>query len=125
VREVQLGKSAIRCGIDVLLQKAGLEYGDIAAFYLAGGFGSKISFASGAAIGLFPREMSGKMAAIGNGALGGVVKYLCDPRSVDELLDIVQRSVEFSLSEEKAFNEMFLRNTSFLELEKRASIFMT
>jgi uncharacterized 2Fe-2S/4Fe-4S cluster protein (DUF4445 family) len=115
VREVQLGKSAIRCGIDILLRKAGLEYGDIGVFYLAGGFGSRISFTSGFTIGLFPKEMNGKMTAIGNGALGGVVKYLCDGNSPDELLDIVGRSVEFSLSEEKVFNEMFLKNTSFTE----------
>jgi len=113
VREVQLGKSAIRSGIDVLVRTAGLEYGDIGMFYVAGGFGSRMNFENGVAISLFPQEFSGRMRAVGNSALGGLVKYLTDESAEGELEAITRSSAEFDLSEDKAFNKMFIANMSF------------
>jgi uncharacterized 2Fe-2S/4Fe-4S cluster protein (DUF4445 family) len=114
IREVQLGKSAIRSGMDVLMRAAGLQYGDIGEFYVAGGFGSSVNTENGAAIGLFPAELSGKMRAVGNSALGGLVKYLLDD-SAPKVLDAITRNAkEFSLSEDKSFNRMFIDNMSFV-----------
>lgn len=39
IREVQLAKSAIRAGIEILVTSYGIDYSQIAHLYLAGGFG--------------------------------------------------------------------------------------
>jgi len=113
VREVQLAKSAVRSGIDILLKIAGLSYGDVGAFYIAGGFGYRIGFDSGVAIGLFPEEFSGRMTAVGNSALGGAIKYLLDESAGGALEAIARGAEHFDLSEDGAFNDMFMENMMF------------
>jgi uncharacterized 2Fe-2S/4Fe-4S cluster protein (DUF4445 family) len=113
VREVQLAKSAVRSGIDILLKTAGLSYEDVGAFYIAGGFGYRIDFDSGVAIGLFPKELSGRMRAVGNSALGGAIKYLLDKSAGSALEAIARGSGHFDLSEDGAFNDMFMENMIF------------
>ncbi|MDE6982073.1 MAG: ASKHA domain-containing protein, partial [Lachnospiraceae bacterium] len=39
IRELQLAKGAVRAGIEVLLKKMGIGYGDVKQVYLSGGFG--------------------------------------------------------------------------------------
>ena len=41
IREVQLAKSAIRAGIEILVTSYGIDYSQIAHLYLAGGLGKK------------------------------------------------------------------------------------
>jgi uncharacterized 2Fe-2S/4Fe-4S cluster protein (DUF4445 family) len=113
IREVQLGKSAVRSGIDLLLREAGLSYDEIGTFYIAGGFGYRINFERGAAIGLFPKELAGKASAVGNSALGGLVKYMLDEKAAESLGVIARSSIEFNLSQDKEFNQMFINNMSF------------
>jgi uncharacterized 2Fe-2S/4Fe-4S cluster protein (DUF4445 family) len=113
VREVQLGKSAVRSGIDTLLRTAGLSYGDIGSFYIAGGFGYRLDFESGIAIGLFPKELAGRMKPLGNSSLGGVITYLLDGSAEKRLDAIVQNSSQFELSEDKSFNNLFMENMTF------------
>lgn len=42
IRQLQLASGAIRTGIELLLSRAGIEPGQVAALYLAGGFGNYI-----------------------------------------------------------------------------------
>jgi len=60
IREVQLAKSAIRSGIEILIRHAGIMYEDIDKVYIAGGFGNYMSIESAAAIGLIPEELKHK-----------------------------------------------------------------
>ncbi|MCL1805637.1 MAG: ASKHA domain-containing protein [Clostridiales bacterium] len=113
VREVQLAKSAIRSGVDLLIRRAGLSCGDIETLYIAGGFGVNIDFRSGVGIGLVPPELEGKIKVTGNTSLGGVVSYLVDPRRAGALDEIIQKSSEFSLSEDEDFEDLFIENMSF------------
>jgi len=46
INEVQLAKAAIRVGIDILLEAAGIEAEDLDAFVVAGAFGTYINIAS-------------------------------------------------------------------------------
>lgn len=114
VREVQLAKSAIRSGMEVLIRRSGLRYEDIGTLYIAGGFGFNINFHSGVGIGLVPPELEDKIRVTGNSSLGGVVSYLIDPERKLEVMDeIIQVSSEFSLSEDKDFDDLFIENMSF------------
>lgn len=71
VRELQLAKAAIRSGIDLLLEHAGLKVEDLDELCLAGGFGSYIDKANAMHLGLIPPMPTDKLSYIGNGALVG------------------------------------------------------
>jgi uncharacterized 2Fe-2S/4Fe-4S cluster protein (DUF4445 family) len=58
-REVQLAKSAIRTGIDLLISRFGCSYEDIKRVYIAGGFGSKMDIKSAVGIGMIPQALEG------------------------------------------------------------------
>jgi len=70
VREVQLAKSAIAAGIDILLDKIGVNTGDVKTVHLAGGFGNAINPVSAYRIGLLPFQRD-RIANAGNTALHG------------------------------------------------------
>jgi len=70
-REMQCAKAAIRTGIDLLLESAGLTVGDLDEFCVAGGFGNYLSEDNAVRLGLLPRLPAGELRFIGNGALVG------------------------------------------------------
>ncbi|MEW6751496.1 MAG: ASKHA domain-containing protein [Candidatus Latescibacterota bacterium] len=71
VRELQLAKAAIRTGIDLLLERAGLTADDLDEFCIAGGFGSYIDKTNAVRLGLIPNLPPGKLEFVGNSALAG------------------------------------------------------
>lgn len=70
-RELQLAKGAIRTGIDLLLERAGLSAGDLGELCLAGGFGNYIDKRNAIRLGLIPDLPLERLRFIGNGALVG------------------------------------------------------
>ncbi|MCL2841020.1 MAG: ASKHA domain-containing protein [Defluviitaleaceae bacterium] len=108
IREVQLAKSAVRSGIEILLEEAGLKYEDISKVFLAGGFGYHINVASAATLGLIPAPLKNKVQAIGNAALGGCAKTLLNPAS-EQALDIITATAkEINLATHPRFNTLFM-----------------
>lgn len=112
VRELQMGKSAIRSGIDILIEETGLGQEDIGTVYLAGGFGYKIDLDSAVGIGLLPVAFRGKTVAVGNTSLGGTVRSLLADAG-GELNAIARDAKEFSLSANPRFNGLFMENMGF------------
>jgi uncharacterized 2Fe-2S/4Fe-4S cluster protein (DUF4445 family) len=113
VRELQLGKSAIRSGLDALLNHAGLSYDDIQKLYIAGGFGFNLNPESCAGIGLIPAALKPKVSPIGNSALGGAIRYLLNAGTEKDLRQIIEGSEEFSLPADPYINEHFIGNLDF------------
>jgi uncharacterized 2Fe-2S/4Fe-4S cluster protein (DUF4445 family) len=108
-----LGKSAIRSGLDALLNHAGLGYEDIQTLYLAGGFGFNLDLESAVGIGLIPEALESKVSLIGNSALGGVARFLLNPDHEKTLYGITRQSEEFSLPNDPYFNDHFIDNLDF------------
>ncbi|UCC97280.1 MAG: DUF4445 domain-containing protein [Phycisphaerales bacterium] len=71
IRQMQLAKGAIRAGIRILLQKVGLEEGDIEHVLLAGAFGNYIRPASALRIGLLAAVPVERIRFVGNAAAAG------------------------------------------------------
>jgi uncharacterized 2Fe-2S/4Fe-4S cluster protein (DUF4445 family) len=113
VRELQLAKSAIRSGIEAMLRHANVSYEAIGTLYIAGGFGFNLNFSNGAGIGLIPQELREKVKLIGNSALGGAAKFLLDRSSLEKLNRVVAISEEYSLPEDRLFNDLFVENIEF------------
>jgi uncharacterized 2Fe-2S/4Fe-4S cluster protein (DUF4445 family) len=117
IREVQLAKAAVRVGIDVLLEEAGLTYDNIDRVYLAGGFGYKVDVRAAAEIGLIPAPLAGKVQAVGNSSLGGCAKVLLNPSLEEEISRLARHAVEINLALHPKFNDSFIKNLDFGGIE--------
>lgn len=115
IREVQLAKSAVRAGVETLILRYGITYDEIDTVYLAGGFGYRINMEKAIHIGLLPKELSGKIKAIGNSSLGGAVKYLLDEHASAKVDQIIKVSNEINLSKDKEFNSFYIEHMFFWE----------
>lgn len=108
IREVQLAKSAIRSGIEVLRTAAGIQYQDIANVFLAGGFGYKMSPTAATTLGLIPQELTHKITAIGNGALGGCIRVLLSSVAQDNVARLATMATEINLATHPSFGDYFM-----------------
>lgn len=113
VREIQLAKSAIRAGIEILITRFGIKYEDVKRVYIAGGFGYRLNPQMAMIIGILPKEFEGKITAVGNSSLGGAVDYVVDP-SVKEKAEYI-RSIaeEISLGSDPIFQDQYMEHMAF------------
>jgi uncharacterized 2Fe-2S/4Fe-4S cluster protein (DUF4445 family) len=113
IREIQLAKAAIRAGIETLIKRYGISCEQIDTVFLAGGFGYKINIEKAVNIGLFPKELAGKIMAIGNSSLAGAIQELTDETAKEKMDQILAVSEEISLSGDKEFNELYIEYLLF------------
>ncbi|MCJ7472500.1 MAG: ASKHA domain-containing protein [Actinobacteria bacterium] len=66
--EIQLAKGAMRTGIEILLENAGISFNDIDGIIIAGAFGSYIDPKNVVNIGMFPKVSLEKISQVGNAA---------------------------------------------------------
>ena len=76
IREMQLAKAAIRAGIKLLQQKAGIKDDDIERILLAGAFGNYIRPKNALRIGLLPAVGPERIHFVGNAASSGAEMIL-------------------------------------------------
>lgn len=115
IRELQLAKSAVRAGVEILLSEAGVTIEQLDAVYLAGGFGQKLRLDSAVAIGLLPEELAEKARPSGNSSLGGCVKVCVDLELRKVADDLSKKSKEVMLSTHKDFQNLFMDYMAFDE----------
>ncbi len=75
IRQMQLAKAAVRCGIDYLVEKFGCTMQEIDHVYVAGGFGYYLDIEAAFGVGLLPETFQKKTTACGNTALSGAAWY--------------------------------------------------
>jgi len=126
IRQIQLAKSAIRAGMETLIEESGASYDDIKNVYIAGGFGYRINLEKAVGIGLLPEELLPKMKAVGNTSLQGSVEILNgfyddeakslskeQNNAIKRAERIVSDSKEVDLSTSKLFNEYYMEYMMF------------
>ena len=109
IRELQMAKAAIRAGIEILLQKAGINASQVESCFLAGGFGSQMDVRNAVRIGLIPPELNDKTIAAGNTSLEGAKQYLLGRLADAQLEKLIEDTKEVNLANEKEFEELYLR----------------
>ena len=114
IREIQLAKSAIRSGIEILLDMAGVNYADISTVFIAGGFGHKIDLQNAVTLGLIPTELAEKVVVLGNAALGGCAKVLLNSTAETDIVNLANMATEVNLATHPRFNELFM---DYMEME--------
>ncbi len=114
IREVQLAKSAIATGINILLKLANLGFEDIDALFLAGGFGNYLDVESAMKIGLISDRMKNKVILLGNTAGTGAILALRSAAFETEIInDTLRRTRHVELSDDDDFALEFAMNMSF------------
>ncbi|MCL2838508.1 MAG: ASKHA domain-containing protein [Oscillospiraceae bacterium] len=113
IRQVQLAKSAIRAGIDTLLNERGVTVDDVENFYIAGGFGNYIDKQSCAKIGLIPSEILDKVVVIGNSAGIGAGMILQSRACLEESERIGEMAETVDLSTSSYFMEKYVEHMMF------------
>ncbi len=115
VRELQLGKAAIRAGISVLLDSLSLTELQIDRVLLAGAFGSHLSPDALCDIGLLPEAFRGKVESIGNAAGEGAKLYLKNYGLFQESESLARETEYIELSLSTAFTNYYIDAMSFPE----------
>lgn len=110
IREVQVGKAAIRAGIETLISEYGKEPDKV---YLAGGFGSFMNIDAAVCIGLFPEYLKEKIVPIGNAVLAGAKSYLLLAEQ-ERIEWIAAHTKEINLAMHPKFNTLFIESMDFL-----------
>ncbi len=118
IRQLQLAKSAIRAGIEVLLKKTGIRDEKIKNVYMAGAFGVALDEEAIFRIGMLPAGLRNKLIHAGDTALGGAKKFILQNNGEDELKEILDRTRYFELSKEEIFEKEFIKHMNFPEEEK-------
>ena len=110
VRAVQLGKSALRAGIEILLAESGVSRLD--RIYLAGTFGNHLDPTDILAIGLVPPVPVERIRSIGNAAGDGARMALFNRHQRQRAVAIARRLNVLELSGRMDFQDLFVAHTA-------------
>jgi len=117
VRSVQLAKAAIRSGVDMLLDAAGIGAGELDRVVVAGAFGNFISIESAVAIGMLPELPRSRFEQIGDAAgLGARLAALSHPHRARAAL-IARDARHIGMAGNREFQKRFMRRINFSEGE--------
>jgi uncharacterized 2Fe-2S/4Fe-4S cluster protein (DUF4445 family) len=109
VGEIQLAKGAIRAGINILLDEAGLSEQDVGEVIIAGAFGTYIDVSSAIAIGMFPPLPVERFNQVGNAAGMGAKLALVSQEQRTQAAQIARQVQYIELTNDKRFVEEFAR----------------
>ena len=111
VRAIQLAKAALRAGIDLLLEHAGLE--TVEDIRLAGAFGAHIDPLYAMVLGLVPDCPLDGVRGVGNAAGAGAVRALVSGEQRREIEGAVRRVIKLETATEPRFQELFVAAMGF------------
>jgi uncharacterized 2Fe-2S/4Fe-4S cluster protein (DUF4445 family) len=114
VRKIQLAKSAICSGIQVLLEKANPIAG--MPVLLAGAFGNYIDIESALVLGMLPGFKREQVSSIGNAAGVGAVHTLLSKEKLKRCINIPNQIELVELATHPDFRKKFLANLAFPEV---------
>jgi uncharacterized 2Fe-2S/4Fe-4S cluster protein (DUF4445 family) len=109
VRQLQLGKAAIRTGIQALLEANGCLEEEIKQVVLAGAFGSYIDVSSAIAIGMLPAIPTDRFLQFGNAAGMGAKQALISLTKRSEAEAIASHVQYIELASSPNFKETFIQ----------------
>jgi uncharacterized 2Fe-2S/4Fe-4S cluster protein (DUF4445 family) len=110
IHEIQLAKSAIRSGVEVLLRQAGLGYNDLDEFIVAGAFGTYLDLKSAVRVGMFPPLPMDRFKQVGNAAGVGARQMLVSSQKRLEAETIARQLTYVELTTHPEFTDLFIKN---------------
>ncbi len=116
--EIQLAKSAIRTGIEILLENAGIDFKDIDEIIIAGAFGSYIDPKNVINIGMFPSVALEKISQVGNAAGVGAKMVLISKEQRRIAEEVSSNTHYLELTTFPSFSEHFANSVLFPDPEE-------
>lgn len=110
VRQIQLGKAAIRTGIQILLEENNCDEEEIKEVIIAGAFGSYIDVSNAMVIGMLPTLPLDRFQQVGNAAGMGAKRALISRSQRRETRKIAEKVQHIELSTTTDFNKIFIQN---------------
>ena len=113
VNELAQAKGANVAGLQVVFSDYGVQFEDVAVFYLAGGFGRHLKKGAAKRIGLIPNIADEKIVQVGNAALEGATIALVSRTRRQELDTLVRRVDHCRLETHPSFFDFFVDGCQF------------
>ncbi|MBO5160433.1 MAG: DUF4445 domain-containing protein [Lachnospiraceae bacterium] len=113
IREVQLAKGAIAAGILLMCEHMKVPVEEISEVLLAGAFGSYINPESACRIGLLPKELEGRIRAVGNAAGNGSKLMACSKEQLQKTEIFLRKTESLELASLPQFQHCFAQNMFF------------
>lgn len=111
--EIQLAKGAMRAGIEVLLDDAGLDFKQIDKIIIAGAFGSYIDPKNVINIGMFPNVSLKKIIQVGNAAGVGSKRVLISARERKKAERLAKKIKYLEVTVHPQFQDHFANSLKF------------
>lgn len=113
INQIQLAKSAIRAGVEILLSNAGISATAIDKFLIAGAFGTYLDVPHSINIGMFPDIPITRFSQIGNAAGVGACKLLLSKEERQKADEIANRMNYVELTTHPVFFEKYIHHMYF------------
>jgi uncharacterized 2Fe-2S/4Fe-4S cluster protein (DUF4445 family) len=113
IRQIQLAKGAIRCGIEMLLANFGMDAEAVDSVEIAGSFGYHLRESSLLNIGLLPPQFAGKIAFVGNSSITGGIAFLMNTDLRAKMQGLIPGIDRVDLSNDRSFERTFVKYLSF------------
>jgi uncharacterized 2Fe-2S/4Fe-4S cluster protein (DUF4445 family) len=113
IRQIQLAKGAIRCGIEMLLANFGMEADGVDSVEIAGSFGYHLRESSLLNIGILPPQFVGKIAFVGNTSMTGSIAFLMNTDLRAKMEGLIPGIDKVDLSNDQSFERTFLKYMAF------------
>ena len=117
VNELAQAKGANVAGLHVVFSSYGIDFGDVDAFYLAGGFGRHLKVDASKRIGLIPDMDAAKIVQAGNTAIEGAAIALLSRAKRQELEELVRKVEHCRLETHPRFFDYFVEGCQFKPVE--------
>ncbi|MDG2027045.1 MAG: ASKHA domain-containing protein [Acidimicrobiales bacterium] len=111
VRQIQLAGSALRAGIDLLMEHA--DVSEVHDVRLAGAFGAHIDPVYALVLGLVPDCPVDSVRAVGNSSGAGAIRMLVSAEQRHEIADAVIAIEKIETATEPRFQELFVAAMAF------------
>lgn len=113
IHEIQLAKGAIRAGIEVLLQEAGIRADEVQQWIIAGAFGTYLRLESAIRIGLLPNVPLERFVQVGNAAGVGARQMLLSTHKREQAMLLAEKAEYIELTTCLQFTEKFVESMFF------------
>ena len=111
VRAIQLAKAALRAGIDLLIEHAGVA--EVQDIRLAGAFGAHIDPLRALVLGLVPDAPVSGVRSVGNASGAGAARLLLSRAQRSEIERLSEQIVKIETATEARFQELFVAAMAF------------
>jgi uncharacterized 2Fe-2S/4Fe-4S cluster protein (DUF4445 family) len=122
VNELAQAKGANVAGLQVVFSDYGIQFDDVAVFYLAGGFGRHLKKSASKRIGLIPNIADEKIVQVGNAALEGATIALVSRTRRQELETLVRKVEHCRLETHPGFFDFFVDGCQFRPAESSSRV---